>query len=68
VATSKAIPESSLTDASRGMDLLDRPLLNKGTAFSDTKRPPARAAAGSAMLPTPKPAGEFMPRKIERFQ
>src|SRR5690242_11431471 len=38
MATIKAIPHSSTADTARGMDLLDTPLLNKGTAFSTDER------------------------------
>ncbi len=38
MATVETIPQSRLADNPRGMDLLDSPLLNKGTAFSDTER------------------------------
>jgi hypothetical protein len=38
MATIKAIPHSSTADIARGMDLLDTPLLNKGTAFSTDER------------------------------
>ena len=34
----KRSPQSRAADTPRGMDLLDRPSLNKGTAFSDTER------------------------------
>jgi len=38
MATVETVPQSSLADAPRGMNLLDSPLLNKGTAFTDTER------------------------------
>ena len=38
MATINAIPESSIAGTPRGMDLLDTPLLNKGTAFSADER------------------------------
>ena len=38
MATINAIPASSIADTPRGMDLLDTPLLNKGTAFSAGER------------------------------
>ena len=38
MATINAIPDSSIADTPRGMDLLDTPLLNKGTAFSAEER------------------------------
>ena len=38
MATSEIVPKSRVADTPRGMDLLDRPLLNKGTAFSDKER------------------------------
>ena len=34
MATINTIPHSSIAGTPRGMDLLDTPLLNKGTAFS----------------------------------
>src|SRR5271165_25462 len=34
----ETIPEPITAHTTRGMDLLDRPLLNKGTAFSETER------------------------------
>ena len=36
--TTEAVPHSLVADLPRGMDLLDQPLLNKGTAFSDRER------------------------------
>ena len=36
--TTEAVPHSLVADTLRGMDLLDQPLLNKGTAFSDLER------------------------------
>ena len=38
MATVETIPHSRAADTPRGMDLLDRPLLNRGTAFSDSER------------------------------
>ena len=38
MATTKTIPHSSIANTPRGMDLLDTPLLNKGTAFSAEER------------------------------
>jgi malate dehydrogenase (oxaloacetate-decarboxylating) len=38
MATINTIPHSSIADTPRGMDLLDTPLLNKGTAFSAGER------------------------------
>ena len=38
MATKEATPHSSTTNPPHGMDLLDCPLLNKGTAFSDLER------------------------------
>jgi malate dehydrogenase (oxaloacetate-decarboxylating) len=38
MATVETIPQSRAADIPQGMDLLDRPLLNKGTAFSDSER------------------------------
>ena len=38
MTTLETISQSPVADAPRGMDLLDRPLLNKGTAFSDLER------------------------------
>jgi len=38
MATINKIPHSSIADTPRGMDLLDAPLLNKGTAFSADER------------------------------
>src|SRR6266853_893136 len=38
MATINATPDSSIADTPRGMDLLDTPLLNKGTAFSADER------------------------------
>jgi len=38
MATKEATPHSSITNSPHGMDLLDCPLLNKGTAFSDLER------------------------------
>jgi malate dehydrogenase (oxaloacetate-decarboxylating) len=38
MATTQTTPPSPVTDTPRGMDLLDSPLLNKGTAFSETER------------------------------
>ena len=38
MATVNAIPPSSVEESPRGMDLLDTPLLNKGTAFSADER------------------------------
>ena len=38
MATINTIPDSSIADTPRGMDLLDTPLLNKGTAFSADER------------------------------
>jgi len=38
MATTEAVPHSLVADLPRGMDLLDQPLLNKGTAFSDRER------------------------------
>jgi len=38
MATVETIPQSRLVDIPRGMDLLDTPLLNKGTAFSVDER------------------------------
>jgi len=38
MASTETIPQPSSADTSRGIDLLDSPLLNKGTAFSDTER------------------------------
>ena len=38
MATVQAITRSSVPDVPRGMDLLDTPLLNKGTAFAPSER------------------------------
>lgn len=38
MTTVEAIPHSSMVDAPRGMELLDTPLLNKGTAFTGEER------------------------------
>jgi malate dehydrogenase (oxaloacetate-decarboxylating) len=38
MATLETIPHSNAADTPRGMDLLDSPLLNKGTAFSEPER------------------------------
>ena len=38
MATVQAITRSSVLDVPRGMDLLDTPLLNKGTAFAPSER------------------------------
>ncbi len=38
MATVETVPKSRVADIPRGMDLLDTPLLNKGTAFSDSER------------------------------
>ena len=38
MATAETVPPSNLVGAPRGMDLLDSPLLNKGTAFTDAER------------------------------
>jgi len=38
MATIEATPHSKLADTPRGMDLLDRPLSNKGTAFTTDER------------------------------
>jgi malate dehydrogenase (oxaloacetate-decarboxylating) len=38
MATVGTIPDSGVADTPRGMDLLDLPLLNKGTAFTDQER------------------------------
>jgi malate dehydrogenase (oxaloacetate-decarboxylating) len=38
MATVELTPQASVVDTPRGMDLLDSPLLNKGTAFSDVER------------------------------
>lgn len=37
-ATLQRHSQSSLPDAARGLDLLNRPLLNKGTAFTEEER------------------------------
>ena len=38
MATVEIVPQSSVAETARGMDLLDSPLLNKGTAFSAGER------------------------------
>jgi len=38
MATVEALPHSNIADTLRGMDLLDTPLLNKGTAFTELER------------------------------
>jgi malate dehydrogenase (oxaloacetate-decarboxylating) len=38
LATTQRMTQSGLSDVPRGMDLLDRPGLNKGTAFTDEER------------------------------
>jgi len=38
MASVETIRQSTLADGPRGMDLLERPLLNKGTAFGDAER------------------------------
>jgi len=38
MATTEVLPDSRVVDSPRGMDLLDSPLLNKGTAFTDSER------------------------------
>ena len=38
MTTVETIPQSGVVEIARGMDLLDSPLLNKGTAFSDEER------------------------------
>lgn len=38
MATKQQITQSGLPDVPRGMDLLERPRLNKGTAFTDEER------------------------------
>ena len=38
MATTEVLPDSRVVDSRRGMDLLDSPLLNKGTAFTDSER------------------------------
>ena len=38
MATARTITQSGGLDIPRGMNLLDAPLLNKGTAFTQTER------------------------------
>jgi hypothetical protein len=38
MATKQQITQSGLPDVPRGMDLLERPRLNKGTAFTEEER------------------------------
>src|ERR1700742_5284746 len=38
MATIEALPHSKIADTLRGTDLLDTPLLNKGTAFTERER------------------------------
>ena len=38
MATTEATPHSRIAETPRGMDLLDSPLLNKGTAFTEPER------------------------------
>lgn len=38
MATMEPVPQSGVAHTIRGMDLLDRPLLNRGTAFSEKER------------------------------
>ena len=38
MATTQRMTQSGLSDVPRGMDLLDRPGLNKGTAFTEEER------------------------------
>src|SRR5271166_5254988 len=66
MATLEGIRRSSAADTPRGMDLLDRPSLNKGTAFSSTER---KAFGLQGLLPAQlEPLDEQAVRAYEAYQ
>jgi len=66
MATINTIPHSSTADTPRGMDLLDTPLLNKGTAFSSEER--AELSLNGLLPPQAETLDEQTLRAYEAFQ
>ena len=66
MATINTIPHSSTADTRRGMDLLDTPLLNKGTAFSSEER--AELSLNGLLPPQAETLDEQTLRAYEAFQ
>ncbi len=66
MATINTIPDSSIADTPRGMDLLDTPLLNKGTAFSADER--TELGLNGLLPPQVETLDEQVLRAHEAFQ
>src|SRR5947209_288337 len=66
MATINATPDSSIADTPRGMDLLDTPLLNKGTAFSADER--KELGLNGLLPPQEETLDEQALRAYEAFQ
>src|SRR5712671_5897756 len=66
MATINTIPHSSIADTPRGMDLLDTPLLNKGTAFSADER--KELGLNGLLPPQEETLDEQALRAYEAFQ
>src|SRR5712671_1193731 len=66
MATINTIPHSSMADTPRGMDLLDTPLLNKGTAFSADER--KELGLNGLLPPQEETLDEQALRAYEAFQ
>ena len=66
MATINTIPHSSIAGTPRGMDLLDTPLLNKGTAFSAEER--KELGLNGLLPPQEETLDEQALRAYEAFQ
>ena len=66
MATINTIPDSSIADTPRGMDLLDTPLLNKGTAVSADER--TELGLNGLLPPQVETLDEQVLRAHEAFQ
>jgi malate dehydrogenase (oxaloacetate-decarboxylating) len=66
MATTQRMTQSSLSDVPRGMDLLDRPGLNKGTAFTEEER--SRFGLHGLLPPYVESLEEQVVRAYEAYQ
>ena len=66
MAPIETIRQSNVTDIPRGMDLLDRPILNKGTAFTEKER--AEFGLDGLLPPHVEALQEQVVRAYEAFQ
>jgi malate dehydrogenase (oxaloacetate-decarboxylating) len=66
LATTQRMTQSGLSDVPRGMDLLDRPGLNKGTAFTEEER--SRFGLHGLLPPYVESLEEQVVRAYEAYQ